>query len=73
MAVFNRRNAALGWLAWTVGKRVLKHKAKSTVPKVDLEERRPNKSAVALFAATVGGVVFFLRRRTGGDDDDADG
>lgn len=69
MSIVNRRNAVMGWAAWQVGKRVVKHKAKDAVPKVDIDERRPNKSAVALFAASVGGIVFFLRRRSGGDDD----
>jgi hypothetical protein len=67
VGVFNRRNAAMGWLAWNVGKRVLKRKAKDAVPKVDLDEKKPNKSAIALFAATVGGLVFFWRRRAGDD------
>jgi hypothetical protein len=68
VGVFNRRNAVMGWAAWQVGKRVMKRKAKDAVPKVDLEEKRPNKSAIALFAATVGGLVFFWRRRSGDDD-----
>ena len=37
MAVFNRRNAAVGWLALVVGKRVLKRKAKQAVPAIDTE------------------------------------
>jgi hypothetical protein len=69
VSIVNRRNAVMGWLAWEVGKRVIRYKAMHAVPKVD--ERRPNKSAIALFAATVGGVVFFLRRRSGGDDEPA--
>ena len=71
MGVFNRRNAVMGWAAWQVGKRVMKRKAKDAVPKVDLEKKRPNKSAIALFAATVGGLVFFWRRRS--DDDGVTG
>jgi hypothetical protein len=67
VGVFNRRNAVMGWLAWNVGKRVMKRKAKDAVPKVDLDEKRPNKSAIALFAATVGGLVFFWRRRSSDD------
>ena len=66
MSIVNRRNAVMGWVAWEVGKRVIRYKAMHAVPRV--EERRPNKSAIALFAATVGGVVFFLRRRSGDDD-----
>ena len=68
MGIVNRRNAVMGWAVWEVGKRVAKHKAKAAAPKVD-EGRRPNKSAIALFAAAVGGAVFFWRRRSGGDDD----
>jgi hypothetical protein len=72
VGVFNRRNAVMGWAAWQVGKRVMKRKAKDAVPKVDLEEKKPNKSAIALFAATVGGLVFFWRRRSGDDGSSQD-
>jgi MYXO-CTERM domain-containing protein len=64
VAVFNRRNAAVGWLALFVGKRVLRRKAKQAVPALDPESRRPNKSAVALLAASVVGVATFWRRRS---------
>ena len=69
MGIVNRRNAVVGYLVWQTGKFYVKHKAKDALPKVDLEERRPNKSAIALFAATVGGIVFFWRRRAGGGGD----
>ena len=65
MAVFNRRNAAVGWLALLVGKRVLKRKAKQAVPAIDAESKRPNKSAVALLLASAVGVATFFRRRSG--------
>ena len=68
MSVFNRRNAAVGWLTWTVGKRVLKKKAKEAVPSVDPETKRPNKSALALAAAGLVGALTFWRSRSGGDD-----
>ncbi len=67
MSVFNRRNAAVGWLAWAVGKRVLKRKAKDAVPSIDLESKKPNKSAVALLIAGAVGVATFWRSRTGDD------
>ena len=70
MSIVNRRNAVMGWAAWQVGKRLAKRKAKDAVPKVDLDERRPNKGAIALFAAAVGGIVFFWRRRRADGDDD---
>lgn len=68
MSVINRRNAVMGWLAWGVGKRVLKKKAKGAVPSVDPETKRPNKSAVALLVASAAGVLTFWRKRTGGDE-----
>lgn len=67
MGVFNRRNAAVGWLAWAVGKRVLKKKAKDAVPSVDPETKRPNKSAIALAVAGLVGALSFWRSRS--DDD----
>ena len=69
MSIFNRRNALMGWLAWLVGKRILKRKAAAVVPAVDPESKRPNKSAIALFIASAVGVATFWRRRAGGDDD----
>lgn len=71
MGVFNRRNAAVGWLTWTVGKRVLKKKARGAVPSVDPETKRPNKSALALAAAGLVGALTFWRSRSGGGDDDS--
>lgn len=68
MSVINRRNAVMGWLAWGVGKRVLKKKAKGAVPSVDTETKRPNKSAIALLIASAAGVLTFWRKRSGGDE-----
>ena len=68
MGVFNRRNAAVGWLTWMVGKRVLKQKAKDAVPAIDTETRKPNKSAIALLIAGAAGALTFWRKRSGGDD-----
>jgi hypothetical protein len=68
VTVFNRRNAALGWVAWAVGKRVLKRKAKDAVPAIDTETKRPNKPAIALLLASAVGVATFWKRRAGDDD-----
>ena len=65
MAIFNRRNALIGWVAWLAGKRVLKRKAKAAVPTVDPETKRPNRSAVALLIAAAVGVATFWRRQGG--------
>ena len=68
MSVLNRRNALFGWVAYQVGKRVIKQKAKQAVPTIDSESKRPNKSAIALAAATAVGLLTFWKARTGGDD-----
>ena len=68
MGIFNRRNAAVGWVTWMVGKRLIKKKARGALPSVDPETRRPNRSAIALAAAGVVGALTFWRRRSGGDD-----
>jgi hypothetical protein len=68
MAVFNRRNAAVGWVAWAVGKRVLKRKAKGAVPAIDVESKKPNKSAVALLIAGAVGLATFWRSRSGDEE-----
>ena len=73
MGIFNRRNAAVGWLAWAVGKRVLKKKAKDAVPSVDPETKRPNKSAIALAVASLAGALTFWRKRSSDDDTDPTG
>jgi hypothetical protein len=67
MSVFNRRNAAVGWMTWVVGKRVLKKKAKSAVPSIDSESKKPNKSAIALLVAGAVGALTFWRKRSGDD------
>lgn len=54
MSIFNRRNAAVGWLTMAAAKRVIKKKARGAVPTVDLETKRPNKSAVVLAVGLVG-------------------
>lgn len=68
MSVFNRRNAAVGWVTWAVGKRVLKRKAKDAVPTIDPESKKPNKSAVALLIASAVGLATFWRKRSGGNE-----
>jgi hypothetical protein len=69
MGIVNRRNAVLGWAVWNVGKRVARKKAKSAVPSVDLEAKRPNAAATILAAlAAVGGGLMFWRKRGAGDE-----
>ena len=65
MSVINRRNALFGWVVYQVGIRVIKQKAKAAVPTIDTESKRPNKSAIALAAATAVGVVDVLEEALG--------
>ena len=60
MSIFNRRNAALGWLTWVVGKRVAARKARSVVR---TDEGRPKKKLFVGTLAAVGAALFFWRRR----------
>jgi hypothetical protein len=68
MGVFNRRNAAVGWVTWSIGKRVLKRKAKGAAPSIDPETKKPNRSAIALLVAGTAGVLTFWRKRSGDDE-----
>jgi hypothetical protein len=72
--VFNRRNAVMGYIAWQGWKKVLKMKARSTVPSVDPETKKPNKSAIAL--AVLGALTVAtlkLKRSGNGEPDTLDG
>ena len=68
MAIFNRRNALLGWLSWVVAKQVLRRKAREVVPGTVEGSKRPNKSAIAAGLAAVAGVLLFWRRKRSDDD-----
>ena len=71
MGILNRRNAFVGWLVWTVGKKVLRRKAKAAVPAIDRESKRPNMPAMIVGAlAVVGGALWFWRSRDGNGDGD---
>jgi hypothetical protein len=67
VSVINRRNAVLGYLTWVGAKLVFKQKAKAAIPSVDAETRRPNKSAIAVFAAGAVGVLLFWKKRSSED------
>ena len=67
MSVINRRNAVMGYLAWVGAKTLLKGKARKAVPSIDMEAKRPNKSAIALAVVSVLGVAAFWKHRSGSD------
>ena len=57
MAVLNKRNAVIGWIAVKVGKRVVKQKAADAVPSAKTG------GALAGALAAIGGALFFWRRK----------
>ncbi len=73
MGIVNKRNAVIGWLTLSVGKRVAKKKAKAAVPAV--EGGKPNKPAIAAGVAALAGTLLFWRkakRGSGGSDGSAE-
>ena len=71
MSIVNRRNAMMGWAVWTVGKQVMKGKAKSAATAPARGGSRRNRAALALGALAAAGAttLFFWRRK--GDVEDA--
>ncbi|HET7146133.1 MAG TPA: LPXTG cell wall anchor domain-containing protein [Gaiellaceae bacterium] len=57
MAVLNKRNAVIGWIAVKVGKRVVKQKAADAVPSARTG------GALAGALAAIGGALLFWRRK----------
>jgi hypothetical protein len=64
MAILNKRNAVVGWIAVKVGKRVVKKKAADAVPSAKTG------GAAAGALAAIGSALFFWRRSrsSGGED-----
>jgi hypothetical protein len=72
VSVFNRRNAVIGWIAWSAGKHAAKYAAKDAAkgakPGVHPKTKKPNKSAILLGVATAVGVLAFWKSRSGDDE-----
>jgi hypothetical protein len=68
MAIFNKRNAVVGWLSWIVAKRVLRKKAKDVLPGTVEGSKRPNKGAIATLVAALGGALWFWRKKSSDDE-----
>lgn len=64
MGIVNRRNAVMGWAVWQVGKRFAKRKAKTAVPSIDTDSKRPNKPAIVAALAALGGALLFWRKKS---------
>ncbi len=63
--LFSRRNAVVGWLALTVGRRMFKLRGIETAKK----RRRPGKKSLAVLLAGAAGAVMFWKSRSDGHDD----
>jgi hypothetical protein len=61
VGIVNRRNAVMGWAVWKIAKRAGKKKARSAAP--GIQEGKPNKSLVAVVAASAAGAAAFVRGR----------
>lgn len=70
MGILNRRNAFLGWLTWTIGKRVLKRKARTAVPAIDPETKRPNRPAIVAALAALGLGAWLARNYLADEGED---
>ena len=70
MSIVNRRNALMGWAVWTVGKQMMKRKAKSAASVVDSGGSRRNRVALGLGAAAAATPTTRLFRRRKGDVED---
>jgi hypothetical protein len=68
VSIFNRRNAAFGWLAWIVTKKAVRFIAKDAVPKIDKKTKRPNRAAIAALVAGAVGAALVWRRLSGDGD-----
>jgi uncharacterized protein HemX len=73
MTIFNRRNAMIGWAAWSVGKQAMRLKAKGVVPSKgggSGSGKRAVKVGVAL-AAAAGAVAFWRAQHRDSTDHDS--
>jgi hypothetical protein len=64
MSVINKRNAVVGWAAWTVAKQAAKRKASRAITSPNGNGKgRKLVAVVPLAAAAVGGAIVFWRRQ----------
>jgi hypothetical protein len=70
VGIVNRRNAVLGWAAWTVGKQVARSKTrrKTSADGAETPKKVRNGAVVLAAAAAALGAVAFWRGRSGADD-----
>jgi hypothetical protein len=64
MSVINRRNALMGWAAWTVAKQVAKRKASRQGGGDGGSRRIVVPAVLAAATVTIAGALFFWRRHS---------
>jgi hypothetical protein len=75
MTVFNRRNAMIGWIAWSAGKRAASYAAKDAArgakPAIHPKTKKPNKAAIMVGVMTAVGAfaIWKSKKKSSGDAD----
>jgi hypothetical protein len=64
--VFSRRNAVVGWLALTLGRRALKQQKKKEA-KAKKHWHRPGRKTFGMLLVGAAGAVMFWKTRSDGD------
>jgi hypothetical protein len=72
MAIVNRRNAVLGYVVWSLGKRELQKRARTAMPTTKKSRRKPSRRRGGLkllvpLAAVAGAAAWYWSRS--GDDE----
>jgi len=62
----------MGYIAWQGWKKVIKLKARNSVPSVDPETKKPNRSAIALLVLGALAVATLKLKRSGDESDPLD-
>ena len=72
MSIVNTRNAVIGWATVSVGKRLVKKKAKSVIPSRDGGPTGKKKAVkvVALVVTVAGAAAFWKAKKRGGEEED---
>jgi hypothetical protein len=78
MSIINRRNAVIGWATWSVGKRLVKRKARSVLPSREAGvpdeaggKKKKAVKAIAVVAAAGGALAFWKAKHRDSTDHDS--
>jgi hypothetical protein len=73
MSILTRRNAVIGWVTWSVGKRVVAKKAKGALPSggSDGSKRKSVVKLGAVLVAAAGAAAFWRAKHRDSTDHDS--